>query len=118
MQNFRNLLVWQKAHELALLTQRITADFPRDETFGLKNSLRRISVDIPSHIAEGSGRRSDAEFSKSLLSALGLANRLEYQALLSRDLVLLASEAHVKYESAVIEVKKMLNKLNSQLDTR
>lgn len=36
MQDFRNLNVWKRAHELALLTYRITADFPRDEVFGLR----------------------------------------------------------------------------------
>ena len=35
MQDFRNLKVWQKAHELALMAYRLTANFPREETFGL-----------------------------------------------------------------------------------
>ena len=80
MQNFRNLLVWQKAHELALFTYRITADFPKDEVFGLRNSLRKIAVDIPAYIAEGCGKANDAEFSRSMSAALGFANRLEYYA--------------------------------------
>jgi len=53
MQNFRNLKVWQKAHDLALLVYRLTADFPREETFGLRHSLRKTAVDIPALIAEG-----------------------------------------------------------------
>jgi len=57
MQDFHNLLVWQKAHQLALLTYKLTADFPRDEMFGLRTSLRRVSVDIPAYIAEGSMNR-------------------------------------------------------------
>ena len=118
MQNFRNLLVWQKAHELALLTYRLTADFPRDEAFGLKSSLRRISVDIPSHIAEGSSKRTDEGFGTSLSTALGLANRLDYHALISRDLTLLAEKPHTDYESKITEVKKMLNKLIGQLGVR
>jgi four helix bundle protein len=118
MQNFRNLLVWQKAHQLALLTYRLTADFPREETFGLRNSLRRISVDIPSNIAEGSCRRSDEEFAASLSTALGYANRLEYHALLSRDLNFFRTEVHAEYELAVVEVEKMLNKLIGQLGVR
>lgn len=118
MQNFRNLLVWQKAHQLALLTHRITADFPRDETFGLRSSLRRISVDIPSAIAEGCSKRNDEEFARFLSNALGLGNRLEYQALLSHDLSMLGTETHTTYELAIIEVKKMLNKLIGQLGVR
>ena len=66
MQNFKNLLVWQKAHELALLTYRVTADFPRDELFGPRNSLRKTSVDIPAHIAEGCGKLDSPETGKVL----------------------------------------------------
>ena len=115
MQDFRNLLVWQKAHQLALLTYRLTADFPRDEMFGLRNSLRRVSVDIPAYIAEGSMKPRDSEFAKSLSAALGFANRLEYYALIARDLTFLGAEIHSSYEAAIIEVKKMLNKFGGQL---
>jgi four helix bundle protein len=115
MQDFRNLLVWQKAHQLALLTYKVTSDFPRDELFGLRNSLRRASVDIPAYIAEGSMKPNDMEFARSLSTALGFANRLEYYALVARDLALIGIEIHATYEAAIIEVKKMLNKLGSQL---
>ena len=115
MQDFHNLLVWQKAHQLALLTYKLTADFPKEEMFGLKSSLRRVSVDIPAYIAEGSMKPNDAEFGRSLSAALGFANRLEYYALLARDLQFFGSANHSEYEAAIIEVKKMLNKFGSQL---
>ena len=115
MQNFRNLLVWQKAHELALLTYRLTADFPREETFGLRNSLRKISVDIPAYIAEGCGKTNDADFFKSLAAALGFANRLEYYALIASDLKMLGESQHTEYEKQIIEVKKMLSGFSRRL---
>jgi four helix bundle protein len=115
MQDFHNLLVWQKAHQLALLTYKLTADFPRDEMFGLRTSLRRVSVDIPAYIAEGSMKANDSEFAKSLSAALGFANRLEYYALLARDLAFVSNEIHEGYEAAIIEVKKMLNQFVGQL---
>lgn len=115
MQDFRNLLVWQRAHELALLTYRLTTDFPRDEVFGLRNSLRRTSVDIPAYIAEGCMKSSDAEFGKSLSAALGFAGRLEYYALMARDLTFLDYQIHADYEAAIIEVKKRMNKFRQTL---
>jgi len=115
MQDFRNLLVWQKAHELALLTYRLTIDFPRDEMFGLRNSLRRTSVDIPAYIAEGCVKSNDAEFAKSLSTSLAFANKLEYYALLSRDLSFLDAALHQDYESAITEVKKRINKFRGRL---
>jgi|SRR5687768_8066388 len=115
MQNFRNLLVWQKAHELALLTYRLTADFPRDEVFGLRNSLRKTSVDIPAYIAEGCGKGNDADFSKCLGVSLGFANRLEYYAIMARDLHMLDELQHANYEERIIEIKKMLSGFYRQL---
>ena len=85
MQDFRNLLVWQKAHRLALETYRITNDFPRDEVFGLRNMMRRTSIDIPAYIAEGAVKPNDTEFARSISAALGFANRLEYYALMAHD---------------------------------
>ena len=66
MQDFRNLKVWQKAHQLALETYRLTADFPREETFGLRHSIRKIAVDIPAYIAEEAGKASDPEFAAAV----------------------------------------------------
>jgi four helix bundle protein len=109
MQDFRKLLVWQKAHQLALLTYRITVDFPREEVFGLRNSLRKISVDIPAYIAEGSGKADDREFGRSLSAALGFANRLEYYALVARDLTFLGEQPYDAYQENIVEVKKLIN---------
>ncbi len=115
MQDFRNLKVWQKAHALALLTYKLTADFPRDETFGLRHSMRKNSVDIPAYIAEGCGKPGDSEFSRSISGALGLANRLEYYALMAFDLEMLDPKGHGRLNDEIIEVKKMLSGFNRRL---
>src|SRR5688500_99628 len=115
MQDFRNLKVWQRAHGLALLSYRTTADFPKDEVFGLRHSMRKASVDIPAYIAEGCGKANDAEFSRAVGAAVATASRLEYYALMATDLQFLNAETHQNYEHEVIEVKKMLNGFNKRL---
>ena len=115
MQDFKNLKVWQKAHELALLTYQITVDFPKEELFGLRNTLRKTSVDIPAFIAEGCSKFTDQEFAKLISMAIGLNNRLEYYALVSRDLNLLADEVHTDYTNKIVEVRKMLSGLNQRV---
>jgi four helix bundle protein len=117
MQNFRNLQVWQKAHKLALETYRVTNDFPRDELFGLRNMMRKTSIDVPAYIAEGSSKSSDAEFAKSLSAALGFANRLEYYALMAHDLKFLDENLYEAYASELTEVKKMLAGFNRRLSS-
>jgi four helix bundle protein len=111
MKDFRELKVWQKAHELTLKSYKVTANFPREEMFGLSSQIRRAAASMPANIAEGCGRGGDAEFGRFLQIAMGSASELEYHFLLSRDLNFLSSEEYLKLESEVIEVKKMLSSL-------
>ena|ERR1041385_1184036 len=63
--SFRDLLVWRKAHEFVLLVYRLTAAFPRAETYGLAVQMRRAAVSIPANISEGflkRGRQDKARY--------------------------------------------------------
>ena len=62
MQDFRNLDVWQRAYALALDVYRASRQFPREEIYSLTSQVRRCSISIPSNIAEGCGRQTDADF--------------------------------------------------------
>ena len=116
MQDFKNLKVWQKAHELALYTYRVTADFPKEELFGLRNTLRKTSVDIPACIAEGCAKPNDAEFGRLIATSITLGNRLEYYALMARDLKMLNHAVHTEYLDRIVEVRKMLSGFNRSLE--
>src|SRR5438270_2489029 len=59
MKDFRELKVWQKAHQLTLAVYRITAAFPREELYGLTSQLRRAGSSIAANLAEGCGRNGD-----------------------------------------------------------
>ena len=61
MANYRDLIVFQKADELALKIYKLTANFPKSETFGLTSQLRRVALSIPTNIVEGYGRKSKKE---------------------------------------------------------
>ena len=108
MKNFRDLVVWQKAHQLTLASYRGTARFPKEETYGLTSQIRRCSASIAANIAEGCGKRGNNEFQRFLHIATGSASELEYHFLLARDLGFLTQEDYGKLENAVTEVKKML----------
>lgn len=62
MNNFRELLVWEKAVELAISIYEVTDNYPSKELYGLTSQLRRSAISISSNIDEGSGRRSKKEF--------------------------------------------------------
>ena len=109
MQDFRNLEVWRKAHELVLRVYRGTAEFPKAELYGLTSQLRRAAASVATNIAEGCGRATDADFRRFLAMALGSASELEYLFLLTRDLGLLDEDAQAALSSQTVEVKRMLS---------
>ena len=115
MQDFRNLLVWRKAHTLALAVYRETRGFPRSELYGLTSQLRRGAVSIPSNIAEGCVRRTDNDFARFVYNAIGSASELEYQLLLAHELELIAPVAYAALAKDSIEIKRMLASLVKKL---
>ena len=86
MQSARNLKVYERAFALARTVYAVTADFPREEKFGLTSQIRRAAVSIGSNIAEGCGRRGDRELVNYLHIALGSASELEFQLELASSL--------------------------------
>jgi four helix bundle protein len=105
---FRKFAVFDKSHALVLETYRACADFPADERFGLMAQLRRAVVSLPTNLAEGAGRTTDADFARFVQIAIGSANEVEYLLLLARDLGYLDELIHARLEGATIEVRRML----------
>ena len=98
MKDFRDLKVWAKAHALTLACYEATKPFPREEIFGLVSQIRRAASSIPANIAEGCGRRGNAELHRFLQMAMGSANELEYHLLLSKDLEYLKTPDHERMQ--------------------
>ena len=119
MKDFRTLKVWEKAHALTLAVYKITEKFPKQELYALTNQIQRAAVSVPTNIAEGCGKDSDAELKRYFMIAMGSASELEYLLLLARDLTYLPEESHQILYSDLVEVRKMLNafiqKLKPQL---
>ncbi len=70
--------------------------------------MRRASASIPTNIAEGCGRHSDAELARFMQISLGSASELEYQLMLAHDLNLPSPDQHKQLHQQTVEVKKML----------
>jgi four helix bundle protein len=113
MKDFRQLKVWEKAHQLALAIYKATKEFPKEELYGLTSQIRRANISIPTNIAEGCGRNTDAEFARFLQIAMGSASETEYQLLLSHDLHFLNKEQYDLLNTDVTEVKRMLASLKN-----
>jgi four helix bundle protein len=92
IRDYRDLIVWKEAMEIAELVYSLTRSFPREEAFGLTAQIRRAAVSVPSNIAEGFGRAQRRTFVQFLRIAQGSLKELETQALLSARIGLLSSE--------------------------
>jgi four helix bundle protein len=108
MKDFRQLKVWEKSDLVALAIYKATKKFPKEELYGLTSQIRRASMSVPTNIAEGCGRYTDAEFARFLQIAMGSASETEYQLILARDLEFLPKETYERLHADVEEVKRML----------
>ncbi len=84
--HFRERDVWQLAMTLAKAVYELTADFPREQRYGLGSQLQRSAVSIPSNIAEGNGRNSTRDYPRFVSLALGSDAELQTQLLLAEAL--------------------------------
>jgi four helix bundle protein len=115
MRNYRELLVWQKAHALTLRMYQITQSFPCDEKYGLISQIRRSCASLPANLAEGCGRRSDGEMSRFVQIAMGSGAELSYHLLLARDLNLLKEPEYQRLSHDLNEILMMLSSLSKKI---
>ena len=108
MKDFRDLVVWQKSHQLTLTIYGASKAFPADERFGLTSQLRRSASSIAANIAEGCGRGSDADLARYLQIAMGSASETEYHLLLAQDLGYLQPQQAAGLITRTQEAKRML----------
>jgi four helix bundle protein len=111
MQDYRNLYVWQKAHKLTLAVYAVAAYWRVPQAWPLRDQVLRAAISIPSNIAEGKGRSSDADFRRFLFHSLGSCNELEYDLLLARDLAFLPAASHSDLAEQLEEIRRMLTGL-------
>ena len=115
MKTFRDLLVWQKAHRLAIETYRSTQRFPSDERFGLVQQMRKAAVSVAANITEGHQRKSKQEFLRFLNIAHGSLDEVQYYLILAKDLKYLNGSGGDRMTELAEEVGRMLNGLTTHI---
>jgi four helix bundle protein len=84
--SFRDLIVWQKAHEFVLRTYELIKQFPREERYCLIPQLRRAAVSIPANIAEGFKKRGIPDENRLFNVSQGSLEECRYYLILGDDL--------------------------------
>ncbi|HTQ37479.1 MAG TPA: four helix bundle protein [Pirellulales bacterium] len=117
MRDFRQIAVWEKAHQFTLTAYRTVASFPTSERFELSKQITRAACSIGANIAEGCGRGGDGELRQFLKIAVGSAYEVENNLLLARDLGFLKPEQHQPLEEQIKEVQRMLAAFIRKIET-
>ena len=115
---FKDLLVWQRAMDLAVEANRLSQPWPKSELYGLTAQLKRSALSVPANIAEGHGREHLGDYLHHLSIASGSLMELETELLLAQRLGYLAAEDAEGVFKRVQEVGRMLAGLSRKLKRR
>lgn len=118
IQSYKDLKVWQRAIELIEEIYKLTANFLKEEIYGLTSQMRRCAISIPSNIAEGYKRRSLGEYVQFLKIADGSAAELETQLIISKRTRKTKRLDFSRAESLLEETQKMLTIMIKKLNAK
>lgn len=111
LKSFRDLIVWQKASNLAVVVYKNTEKFPHSEAYGLSNQMRRAVISISSNIAEGFKRNHIKEKIQFYNIAYGSSAELESQTEISKKLNYFNEATYKELSNLISEISKMLDGL-------
>ena len=85
-QTFKELLVWQKAHEFVLGVYKYTNSFPKTELYSLTSQFKRAAISVAANIAEGFKKRGKSDKLRFYNIAQGSVEESRYYLILTKDL--------------------------------
>jgi four helix bundle protein len=108
MGNFKKLLVWLKAKDLAVKVYKMTNSGLFIKDYGLKEQIRRSAVSIPSNIAEGDNLDTDKQSIRHFYIARGSTAELRTQLIIAFEIGYIGSEEFEEMEKLCDEISAML----------
>ena len=114
--SFRDLLVWQKAIDLAVRCYAVSRRMPKDEQNVLGYQIRKCAVSMPSNIAEGKARQSTAIYTNHLWIAHGSGAELESHLELGTRVKAVSERDAASLISDTQEIGRMLQGLVKSLE--
>ncbi|HKR31441.1 MAG TPA: four helix bundle protein [Terriglobales bacterium] len=116
IQSHRDLVVWQKSMELAVLIYRLTQQFPNTETYRLVSQITRSAASVPANIAEGHARGTRRDYSHFLSIAKGSLMETETYVLLSERLNYVEQSEARAVLAMITEISKMITAIRGRLN--
>lgn len=107
-QSFKDLVVWQKAHDFVLAVYKHTATFPKEEVYGLTSQFRRAAVSCPANISEGFPKKGKADKLRFFNISQGSLEECRYYCLLAKELNYIDNDTYLILETKAQDVSKIL----------
>ncbi len=111
----RELVVWQKAMQLAVEVYRLAKLMPKTEEYRLTSQMLRAAASVPANVAEGNSRGTRRDYAHFISIARGSLAETETFLLLATSVSLLPGPETEKALQLCDEVGRMLNSLHSRL---
>ena len=113
---FKNLEIWQQSRVLVKEVYVMTRTFPAEERYALVDQLRRAAISVPSNIAEGSARKSAADFIHFLVISRGSLAELLTQLIVAQDLGYISDMTPLEQaiEAIAVKINALMASLNSK----
>lgn len=108
MHNFRELKIWQRSMDFVVKIYEISAEFPKEEKYGLTAQLRSCAVSIPSNISERAGRGTNKQFKRFLEFSMGSTNEVQTQVELACRVKYLKREFADLLIDEALQIYKMI----------
>jgi len=116
VKSVEELDVFKLAHQLAMEIYRLTANFPKEETFSLVTQMRRAAASVGMNLMEGAMRLGSKEYRQFVGVARGSAGEVCYQLLLARDLGYITEGIYRDLRQRYGRVLQMLSRLSQTLN--
>ncbi|NLX55891.1 MAG: four helix bundle protein [Planctomycetaceae bacterium] len=107
MHSYQDLLLWQRAMELAEVIYHNTATLPLAERLGLGFQLRRLALAVPLHVAAHDSQRAST-FLRGLQRAQRTLRHLEHQLVMAGRLQYWSGEQEEEITRHLAEVQRLL----------
>ncbi|SRR6266404_7823967 len=117
MSDFKKLLVWHKAHAMAMDVDRVVGSIRGNRHSSLRHQTCRAADSVATNIVEGAGEQTNANFSRFVRISINSTNELEYHLIVATDRKVISPTDSLTLKSQVVEVRMMLYGLRRYLDS-
>lgn len=117
--HFYDLEIWKEANGLCVQIYKLTENFPKKETYGIIDQMRRAAASVGANIAEGFGRFHYKEKIKFYYNSRGSVCEVQNFLFLSQNLGYadkeIARDIFVKYENLNKRINQFIKSVNQKM---